>query len=161
MDLRQLLVDGLRELAGMEKVLMVGLPGMVEAISDGELRKALAEHLTRTEKQAERIDEASWSMGLENPNLACKPMIAMVADAAKASCSAPAGTMRDVAMLGAVERTGHFEVAAYAAEIMMAKLLGYGDLAARLVENLEEEMKGVEQLKRVRTSLLERAQKEA
>jgi ferritin-like metal-binding protein YciE len=161
MTLQQLLINGLRELAGMEKVLAVGLPGMVEAISNAELRVELAEHLTRTETQVKRIEEVSWSMGLESPSIACKPMIAMVGDAAKASCAAPTGVMRDAAMLGSAERMVHFEVAAYSSEILMAKSVGYGDLANLLEESLREEMKALNHFRKMRKALIKRAQKAA
>ena len=88
-------------------------------------------------------------------------MVAMIADASKPALTKPEGTMRDLAILGAAERIEHFEVAAYSSTISLAKTLGYGDAANLLAENLQEELKAAEHLKKISKTLLKRAQEEA
>ncbi len=161
MSLHELFVDKLQELAGVEKLLIAGLPALVAAATDAELQAAFAEHLKQTEKQADRIEDASASLRLESKTETCKPVVAMIADAAKAALTKPTGVIRDLAMLGAAERVEHFEVAAYSSTISLAKTLGYGDAANLLVENLQEELKATEHLKKISKTLLERAQDEA
>jgi len=87
-------------------------------------------------------------------------MVGMIADAANAALSEPTGVICDLAMLGAAERVEHFEVAAYSSTISLAKTLGYGDAANLLVENLQEEQKAAEHLKKISKTLLKRAQDE-
>ena len=161
MSLHDLFVDKLHELAGLEKLLVAGLPPLVKASTDAELQAAFAEHLKQTEKQATRITDAVSSLRLESKTDACKPMVAMVADAAKAALTEPEGVIRDLAMLGAAERVEHFEIAAYSSSISLAKTLGYGDAANLLVENLLEEQKAAEHLKKISKTLLKQAQEEA
>lgn len=161
MSLHELFVEKLQELAGGEKLLIAGLPALVKASTDAELQAAFAEHLKQTEQQASRIEDANSSLRLESKTDACKPMVAMIADAAKAAIIEPAGVIRDLAMLGAAERVEHFEIAAYSSTISLAKTLGYGDAANLLVENLQEEQKAAEHLKKISKTLLKRAQDEA
>lgn len=161
MSLHDLFVDKLHELAGLEELLIAGLPPFVKASTNAELQAAFAEHLKQTEKQATRITDAASSLRLESKTDVCKPMVAMVADAAKAALTEPAGVIRDLAMLGAAERVEHFEIAAYSSSISLAKTLGYGDAANLLVENLLEEQKAAEHLKKISKTLLKRAQDEA
>ncbi|WP_158791705.1 ferritin-like domain-containing protein [Granulicella sp. L60] len=159
MNLHKLFLEQLQELAGIEEVLIAGLPALIEASSNAELQAAFAGHLKQTEMQAARLDDASTSLRLEFKAGECQPMIAMVADAAKAAAR-PAGVICDLAMLGAAERIEHFEIAAYSSTISLAKTLGYGDAANLLVESLLEEQKAAEHLKKISKTLLKQAQDE-
>ena len=160
MGLHELFEEKLQELAGLEKLLLAGLPALVTASTDAELQAAFAEHLKQTEQQASRIEDANTSLCLEPKIEVCKPMVAMVADASKAALVDPAGVIRDLAMLGAAQRVEHFEIAAYSSTISLAKTLGYGDATNLLVENLQEEQKAAEHLKKISKTLLKRAQDE-
>lgn len=161
MSLHELFVEKLQELAGVEKLLIAGLPALVAASKDAELQAAFAEHLKQTEKHASRVGNAELSLRLDCKTDACKPMVAMIADAAKAALTEPAGVIRDLAMLGCAERVEHFEIAAYSSTISLAKTLGYGDAANLLVESLQEEQKAAEHLRKISKTLLKRAQDEA
>ncbi len=121
MSLHDLFANKLHELAGLEKLLIAGLPPLVKASKDAELQAAFTEHLKQTEKQATRITDAVSSLRLESKTDACKPMVAMVADAAKAALTEPEGVIRDLAMLGAAERVEHFEIAAYSSAIHLRR----------------------------------------
>jgi ferritin-like metal-binding protein YciE len=160
MGLHELFEEKLQELAGAEKLLIAGLPALVVASTDAELQAAFAEHLKQTEKQASRIEDANASLRLKVETETCKPMVAMIVDAVKAALIEPAGAIRDLAMLGAAERVEHFEIAAYSSTISLAKTLGYGDAANLLVENLQEEQKAAEHLKKISKTLLKQAQHE-
>lgn len=161
MNMHDLFVAKLQELAGAEKLLISGIPALVKASTDAELQAAFAGHLKQTEQQAVRLKDAAASLRLEAEMDICKPMAAMIADASKAALVEPEGVMRDLAMLGAAERVEHFEIAAYSSAISLAKTLGYGDAANLLVENLQEESKAAEHLKKISKTLLRRAQEDA
>jgi ferritin-like metal-binding protein YciE len=160
MNLHELFLEKLQELSTVEKLLVAGLPALVEASSDAELQAAFAEHLKQTEKHAYRVEDASSSLRLRLESMPCKPMVAMIADAAKAALTEPAGVIRDLAMLGSAERVEHFEIAAYFSTISLAKALGYGDATNLLIENLQEEQRAAEHLKKISKTLLKRAQEE-
>lgn len=159
MSLQKLFLEKLQELAGIEELLIGGLPALVEASSDAELQAAFAGHLQQTEMQATRLDDASASLRSESKAGECKPMVSMIADAAKAAAK-PAGVIRDLAMLDAAERIEHFEIAAYSSTISLAKTLSFGDAANLLVESLMEEQKAAEHLKKISKTLLKQAQEE-
>jgi ferritin-like metal-binding protein YciE len=161
MNLQEMFVEKLQEVAGAEKLLVAGLPALVDASSDAQLQAALAEHLEQTETQVTRIADVHASLRLKPKSRTCKPMAALVADGAKAALAKPAGEIRDLAMLGAAQRVEYFEIAVYLSTISLAKTLGYGDATNLLVENLLEEQKAADHLKKISKSLLERAQDEA
>ena len=160
MNLNELFLVKLQELASAEKLLIAGLPELVEAASDAELQAALAEHLKQTEMQADRIEDAFASLRVESQTGTCKPMVALIADASNAAVMEPAGAIRDLAILGAAERVEHFEMAAYFFIISVAKTLGNGDAANLLVENLMEEQEAADHLRKISRTLLEHARNE-
>lgn len=161
MNLDELFIQKLKELGSVEKLLIDGLPALVAASSDAELQAAFAEHLKQTETQAKPIEKAFVSLRLESGSSTCKPIVGLIADASEAALIEPVGLIRDIAILGAATRVEHFEIAAYFSAISLAKTLSYGDAANLLVENLTEEQKAADHLKRISNSLLKRAQDEA
>jgi ferritin-like metal-binding protein YciE len=58
LNLHDLFLKKLHELAGAEKLLIAGLPALVAAASDAELQAAFSGHLKQTKKQANRIKNA-------------------------------------------------------------------------------------------------------
>ncbi len=158
MNLSELFLQKLKELGSVEKLLIDALPALVAASSDPELQAAFAEHLKQTEAQAKRIEKAFASLRLQSESSTCKPMVALIADASEAALIEPVGLIRDIAILGAATRVEHFEIAAYFSAISLAKTLSYGDAANLLVENLTEEQKAADHLKKISNSLLKRAQ---
>lgn len=80
----------------MEKLLIAGLPALVAASTDAELQAAIAEHLKQTEKHASRIGDAEFSLRLESKTDVCKPMVAMIADAAKAALTEVAEHLKKI-----------------------------------------------------------------
>lgn len=161
MNLNELLIRNLQDLADAEKLLIAGLPALVDAALNAELQAAFAEHLRKTQTHAVRIADACTSLQIKPETTTCKPMVALVADASKAALTDPAGAIRDLAMLGAAERVEHFEIAAYLSAISLAKALSYGDAANLLVENLMDEEKAAEHLTKISKMLLKQAQDEA
>jgi ferritin-like metal-binding protein YciE len=159
MNLHKRFLEQLQELAGIEKVLIAGLPALTEASSDAELQAAFAGHLKETKLQATRVEDATASLRLEFKAAECKPIIAVIADAARV-LAAPAGVIRDLAMLGAADRIEHFEIAAYSSTISIAKTLSYGDAVNLPVESLLEEQKAAEHLKKISKTLLKQTQDE-
>lgn len=161
MDLYGLFLEKLAELANAENLLIDGLPKLVKAATDGELQTALGKHLKETEKQAVRIVDVFGSLRVKPERIACKPMVALVADGARAAAVRPVGVIRDLAILSAAQRVENFEIATYFSAISLAKTLGYGDAANLLVENLQEEQRAAEHLKKIGKALLKQAQSEA
>jgi ferritin-like metal-binding protein YciE len=113
MNLHELVLENLQEVAGAEKFLVAGLLALIDASSGVQLQAALAEHLKQTEIQVTRIADVHTSLRLKLKSRICKPMVGLLADAAKATPTKPAGDIRDLAMLGAAERIEHFEIAVY------------------------------------------------
>lgn len=95
-ELARAICRELQELAGVEKLLIAGLPALVAASTDAELQAAIAEHLKQTEKHASRIGDAEFSLRLESKTDACKPMVAMIADAAKAALTEVAEHLKKI-----------------------------------------------------------------
>ena len=162
MSLHQLFVEKLQELAGVEKLLIAGIPALVAAATEAELQAAFADHLKQTERHAERIEDTHASLRLELKTEVCKPMVAMIADASKPALTKPEGTMRDLAIpwsggeesstlrLRPTLQPFHWQRRSVT---VMPRIL--------LAENLQEELKAAEHLKKISKTLLKRAQEEA
>jgi len=91
MNLHELVLENLQEVAGAEKFLVAGLLALIDASSGVQLQAALAEHLKQTEIQVTRIADVHTSLRLKLKSRICKPMVGLLADAAKATPTKPAG----------------------------------------------------------------------
>ena len=56
------------------------------------------------------------------------------------------GASFDSGIVGAALRTEHYEIAGYTATIAMAKILGMGEVAGLLTENLKEELAAADKI---------------
>jgi ferritin-like metal-binding protein YciE len=157
MGLHDLFLSALKDLSSAEKQLVGALPKMVKATVDPSLKSAFQNHLAETKVQVGRIDQAFASISAKPKSVLCKGMQGLVEEGAEHIEKQAGDVFRDLALLSAGQRVEHYEIAAYSGAISMAKMLGYGDAANLLVENLQEEQKAAELLRKLSKTILKQA----
>ena len=138
-NLRELLVEELKDLYSAEKQIVKALPKIIRGAASQELKAAITEHLEVTKAQVTRLDEVFGTLGEKPRAKHCKGMEGLLEEGAESLEEEKKGTLRDLQLIGAAQRVEHYEVAAYGTARAMAEKLGMAQAAELLGETLAEE----------------------
>jgi ferritin-like metal-binding protein YciE len=137
--LQSLFVQELRDLLDAEKQLVRTLPRMARMATSPTLSSALREHLEETRGHVSRLEQALESLGLRASSKKCVGMQGLIEDGEETIEEAEDGPVRDAALIGAAQRTEHYEMAGYGTARTFATLLGHAGIASVLESTLNEE----------------------
>lgn len=156
-NLRDLLVDELRDLHNAENQLLKALPKMAKAASNEELREGFEEHLEQTREHVDRLERCFKILGENAKGKTCHAMKGLVEEGAEAIETEAPDSIRDANLIGAAQRVEHYEIAAYGTARSFAETLGETKVAGLLKDTLEEEGETDKRL----TSIAEQVNQEA
>jgi ferritin-like metal-binding protein YciE len=154
-NLKELLVDELKDLYSAEKQIVKALPKIIRGVASEELKAAIAEHLEVTKGQVTRLEEVFSQLGEKPKAVLCKGMEGLLAEGAECLEKDEKGALRDLKLIGAAQRVEHYEVAAYGTARAMAEKLGLSEAAELLGETLAEEAEADTKLTEVAEGLYE------
>lgn len=157
MKLHELLIDELRDIYSAEVQLVHALPKMAKGSSNSDLKDLIETHLEETRGQVDRLKQIFEELEEKPTGEQCKGMQGIIAegDEQLAKKGDEAG---DLAIIGACVRVEHYEMAAYANAITLARALGKGDAVSLLDETLTEEKEAGKKLMAAIKPLIEQAQ---
>jgi ferritin-like metal-binding protein YciE len=138
-NLRDLLVDELRDLYNAENQLVKALPKMAKAAANDELRDGFQEHLEQTREHVDRLDRCFKILGANAKGKTCHAMKGLVEEGCEAIEMKAPDMIRDANLIGAAQRVEHYEIAAYGTARSFAETLGETKVADLLQETLDEE----------------------
>jgi ferritin-like metal-binding protein YciE len=138
-NLRDLLVDELRDLYNAENQLVKALPKMAKAAANDELRDGFQEHLEQTREHVDRLDRCFKILGANAKGKTCHAMKGLVEEGSEAIEMKAPDMIRDANLIGAAQRVEHYEIAAYGTARSFAETLGETKVADLLQETLDEE----------------------
>lgn len=144
-SLHDLLVDELRDIYHAERQLLKALPKLAKGATTPRLQQALQEHLTQTENQVERLEQAFGELDQPVRAKKCRGMEGIVEEGSEVLGEKGDQDVKDAAIIAAAQRAEHYEIAAYGTIVTYARTLGY-DTVARLLEQTLEEEKAADQL---------------
>lgn len=139
--IQELLIDQLRDILHAEKQLLKALPKMIKAARSAQLQTLLQTHLSETEGQVERLNEALKFLDVPARAKPCKGMAGLVEEGqevmkeSEEKDDAPA----DLALIGAAQRVEHYEIAAYTTARNLAVQLRQPAIVQLLTMSLGEE----------------------
>jgi ferritin-like metal-binding protein YciE len=137
--LEDLLLHEMRDLYSAEKQLLKALPKMAKAASNEELKAGFEEHLTQTEGQVERLEQAFEMLGKPAKAETCKAMKGLIEEGQDIIEEDAEEAVHDAGLICAAQKIEHYEIASYGTIVAWAEKLGHSDLAELLSETLEEE----------------------
>jgi ferritin-like metal-binding protein YciE len=137
--LQSLLVEELRDLLDAEKQLVRTLPKLARMATAPTLASAFREHLEETRGHVSRLEQALEGLGLRASSKKCVGMQGLIEDGQENIKEAEDGPVRDAALIGAAQRTEHYEMAGYGTARTFATLLGHAEIASVLESTLDEE----------------------
>lgn len=137
--LEDVLVEELRDLYSAEKQMAKALPAMARAASDERLQRAFEQHLSQTEGQIARLEEAFRAVGRAARAKRCVAMEGLIDEAREHLKQDLDPEVMDAVLAASAQKVEHYEIASYGTARTWAEQLGRKDLSRLLQETLEEE----------------------
>ncbi len=138
-SLKDVYVNQLKDMYSAEKQLFNAMLKMIDAASDADLKAAFHEHRAQTEVQMETVRSILDDLD-ENPtSTKCKAMEGLIEEAIEIVNNKGDRDARDAALILAVQKAEHYEVATYGGLVTFAKTLGYKQAARELQNVLDQE----------------------
>jgi ferritin-like metal-binding protein YciE len=138
-NLREALVEEIRDLYNAEKQLLKALPRMAKGAESEELREAFEMHLQETEGQVTRLERVFELLEEKPRGKHCAGMAGIVEEGSEKLQEDMEGSVLDAALIGAAQKVEHYEICAYGTVIAWAEALGLTEVVETLNETLEEE----------------------
>jgi ferritin-like metal-binding protein YciE len=138
--LKELLVDGLKDLYWAEKNLSKALVKMSKNTTSEDLKSAFDLHKTQTDEHADTLEKVFEIVGEKAQAKKCAAMEGLIEEANEIIESTEKGTMvRDCGLIMAAQKVEHYEIASYGTLRNIARTLGYADAAELLQQTLDQE----------------------
>ena len=145
-NLREALVEEIRDLYNAEKQLVKALPKMAKGAESDELREAFESHLEETEGQVTRLERVFELLDERPRGKHCAGMAGIVEEGSEKLQEDLEGSVLDAVLIASAQKVEHYEIGAYGTAIAWAEALGLSDVVTILNETLEEEKAADEKL---------------
>ena len=153
-SLQDLFLKELKDIYSAEKQLIDAFPRMMEAATAPELKEAFEDHLDVTEVHVKRLDEVFSLLDLTPVSRKSEIMQGLINDTEKVINEINDLTVRDAALICAVHKLEHYEIATYGCLRTFAMVLGYDEAADLLQATLDEEGSVDERLSQIAVSFV-------
>lgn len=138
-QLKDFMVDGLKDLYWAEKALVKSLPKMSKNATSKNLKAAIDGHLKETKGQVTRLESAFKALKLKPEAVKCDAMDGLLKEAEGILEETEPGAVRDAAIIAAAQKVEHYEIASYGTLATYAKLLKQKEVLTLLLETLKQE----------------------
>lgn len=152
--LQDVYIDALRDIYNAEVQITKALPRIMKSIAHGELKSALESHLEETEGHVERIERIFEMAGQKVRGKKCLAMEGIIEEGRELISADIDENAFDAAMIGALQKIEHYEIAAYGTVRTWAEQLGFDDQADLLQRTLDEEKAGNDRLTQIAETLV-------
>jgi ferritin-like metal-binding protein YciE len=150
-----MLVDQLRDAHSAERQAIQGMKRTLRKATDPQLRDGLEAHITQSEEQRERVEQALERMGSKPGRKVCEAMRGLVEEANHEMEEHEKGPVLDLVIVASQQRIEHYEIAAYGTMVELANAMGESEVGELLAGILAEEKAQDEKLTEVtRASVL-------
>lgn len=140
-QVKELLVDELKDLLHAEGQLTEALPKMEQAAHHPKLKEAFAKHLIQTQGHVERLQKIFDMMGEKAQAKPCKAMMGLIKEGEETfeEGSRKEPLAADLALIAAAQKIEHYEIASYGTARGLARQIGEIESARLLSHTLGEE----------------------
>jgi ferritin-like metal-binding protein YciE len=145
-NLREALVEEIRDLYNAEKQLLKALPKMAKGAASDELRTAFEEHLEETEGQVTRLERVFELLDEKPRGKHCAGMAGIIEEGSEKLQEDLEDAVLDACLIASAQKVEHYEISAYGTAIAWAEALELADVAQVLGESLAEEKAADEKL---------------
>jgi ferritin-like metal-binding protein YciE len=138
-SLKELYVEGLKDLYSAENQILKGLPRMIKAAKHPQLKRAFTKHEAQTRRQVKRLERICKELGETPRGKKCVGMEGLIEEAKELLAEKPEPNVLDAGLISAAQHVEHYEMAGYGTCRTWARLLGYENQAQLLQQTLDEE----------------------
>lgn len=156
-NLRELLIEELRDLYSAENQLTKALPKVAKNATSSELKKAIEHHLKETEGHVQRLEQIFEELEKSPKGKTCAGMKGLIEEADERIGEGGDSDVMDAGLIADAQRVEHYEISAYGSARTFASLLGEKKIVQLLEATLKEEKAADEKL----TSIAEEINVEA
>jgi len=148
-----LFIDELKDIYSAERQAVRAYPRLTKAVESEDLKEALQEHLEQTKQQIERLDRVFEILETRAGGKTCEGMKGLLEEASTHAEEIERGPILDAALIGALQRVEHYEIAAYGTVATLAEALEQEEIHELLGETLQEEKATDEKLTEVASAV--------
>lgn len=152
--LRRLFVKELQEIYWAEKALVKAIPKIIRKATAGDLVKALSRHLDVTKEHVKRLDEIFSTTAEKKKAQKSRAMSGLIREVKEVMKGTKTGWVRDAAIISAIQKIEHYEIATYGTLCNCAKILQQSEVYAILNEILSQEKIADEKLSEIAESFI-------
>jgi ferritin-like metal-binding protein YciE len=131
-NLKEILIEQLRDLYHAEGQLVKALPKMARAAQNQELKDGISMHLEETGGHVERLEKVFELLVTPAKGKVCPAMKGLIEEGEEGIKENDASPLRDVLIIASAQKIEHYEIAAYGTVRTLAEKLGEGDVAELL-----------------------------
>ena len=150
--LNDLFLHTLQDIYYAEHQITKALPKMIEKATDAQLKAGFELHLTETEGQIERLEQAFELLSEKAKAVTCPAIDGIIKEANEVAGEIADKAVLDAALIASAQAVEHYEITRYGTLIAWANQLGRSEIAAILKETLDEEYATDDKLTAMATS---------
>jgi ferritin-like metal-binding protein YciE len=151
--LQNLFLDSLKDIYYAEKAGVKALPKLAKAATSEQLRGAFEQHAQQTNGQVQRLEQIFEQIGKKAQGKKCEAIEGLVREADSLVKETKKGSKtRDVALIMAVQKMEHYEIASYGSMATLAAQMGQNQVKELLGQTLQEEKDTDEMLTQIALS---------
>jgi ferritin-like metal-binding protein YciE len=137
--LKELYVEGLKDLYSAENQILKALPRMIKVASHKELKRAFTTHERQTREHVKRLERVCKELGVSPKGKKCHGMEGLLEEGKELISEKPEPDVLDAGLISAAQHVEHYEIAGYGTVRTYARQLGYEAQAELLQRTLDEE----------------------
>ena len=138
-NLRDALVDEIKDLYNAEKQLVKALPKLAKAATSEELREAFESHLEETEGHVTRLERVFELLDEKARGKHCAGMAGIIEEGNEKLQEDMEDSVMDACLIKGAQSAEHYEIGSYGTAIAWAEALELTEVAQILGETLAEE----------------------
>jgi ferritin-like metal-binding protein YciE len=140
MNLKDLLIDELKDLHDAEQQLTRALPKLAAGAQSDGLRSAFESHLEETRNHVKRLEDVFALLGVKAGGKPCEGIAGIIKEGSRLLETRDLdGALKDAALIAGAQKAEHYEMAGYGTVAAWARTLGLTEIATSLEQTLEEE----------------------
>ena len=138
-NLREALVEEIRDLYNAEKQLTKALPKLAKGATSEELREAFESHLEETEGHVTRLERVFELLDEKPRGKHCAGMAGIIEEGSETLQEDLEDAVMDACIIKSAQSAEHYEIGSYGTAIAWAEALDLTEVAQLLQETLAEE----------------------
>lgn len=152
--MESLYVSELQDLYSAEKQLLKALDKLAKNAENEDLQDGFRKHRQETELHIERLEKIFNDLDQSPGRHKCKGIEGIVEEGDELIKQEGEASIKDAGLIGAAQKSEHYEIAAYGTAVAHAEMLGRSEDARLLRQTLAEEKATDEKLSRLAESLV-------